>query len=111
METNRREAPFRAGLDELYRVIRTRQEAGDVDNSYVARLSAGGQDEVLKKIGEECTELLLAAKNGSAREMLHELADLQFHLLVWMGQSGITPADLENELAVRAGVSGLDKKT
>jgi phosphoribosyl-ATP pyrophosphohydrolase len=73
----------------------------DPGQSYVARLTGQGADAVLKKIGEECTEVILAAKNGDPEQSVHELADLWFHLLVWMAQASITPQDVEAELGRR----------
>ena len=96
------ERESRFGLAALYERIRERQRGGSAESSYVARLSQAGQDAVLQKIGEECIELLLAAKGGERSAMIHELADLQFHLLVWMGQAGLSLEDLEGELARRA---------
>lgn len=96
-------------LHALYAVVQERLREAQPEGSYVARLAAGGEDAVLKKIGEECCEVLLAAKGQHKTQMVHELADLQFHLLVWMAQAGITPADVEAELATRAGRSGLER--
>ena len=79
--------------------------------SYVASLNAKGEDAVLQKIGEEACEVVIAAKNGEAGAAIHELADLWFHLLVWMARAGITPADVESELGRRFGHSGLEKST
>ena len=87
-------------LTQVYDRIRERMSA-DPAESYVARLTAEGEDAVLKKVGEECTEVLLAAKNGEHGPAIHELADLWFHLLVWMAQAGITPHDVETELGER----------
>jgi phosphoribosyl-ATP pyrophosphohydrolase len=87
-------------LAQVYARIRQRLSA-DASESYVARLAAQGQDAVLKKIGEECCEVLLAAKNGERAPAVHELADLWFHLLVWMAQAGIAPEDVEAELGRR----------
>lgn len=96
-------------LHALYELVQQRLQAADPQASYVARLAAGGEDAVLKKIGEECCEVLLAAKGRHKAQMVHELADLQFHLLVWMAQAGITPADVEAEFAARAGRSGPER--
>lgn len=94
------------GLEELFAVIQKRMTA-DPKQSYVAQLIHGGEDAILKKVGEECCELLLAAKNPPRGPKVHELADLWFHLLVWMADQGITPAELKEELGTRFGRSGL----
>ena len=96
----------RFGIAALFERIRERQRENDPDSSYVARLNQAGEDAVLRKIGEESIELLLAAKSGERSSMIHELADLQFHLLVWMAQAGLTLEDLEGELARRAQRAG-----
>jgi phosphoribosyl-ATP pyrophosphohydrolase len=93
--------------EELYGVIQERLAQGDPGRSYVAALATRGPDAALQKIGEECTEVLLAAKNGERAAIVHELADLQFHLLVWMAMAGITPREVAGELASRAGRPGL----
>jgi phosphoribosyl-ATP pyrophosphohydrolase len=87
-------------LNQVYERIRERLEA-DPEHSYVARLAHQGADAMLKKIGEECTEVILAAKNGQKAPAVHELADLWFHLLVWMAQAGISPSEVEVELGRR----------
>jgi len=87
-------------LNQVYDRILERLSA-DPGESYVARLTGQGADAVLKKIGEECTEVILAAKNGQMDPAVHELADLWFHLLVWMAQAGINPQDVEAELGRR----------
>ncbi len=93
-------------LDQVYEVILSRMAANPAE-SYVAQLVQRGEDAVLKKIGEESCEVLLAAKNGQRDETVHELADLWFHLLVLMAQVGIQPQEIEEELGARFGRSGL----
>jgi phosphoribosyl-ATP pyrophosphohydrolase len=83
------------------------RRAADPAESYVASLQAKGLDAILKKIGEESSELLIAAKNGDRGEGLHELADLWFHMLVWMAHAGHSLDDLRGELGARYGRSGL----
>ncbi len=101
----------RAGLtDELYRVIEARRGAADPERSYVASLFAGGSDRILKKAGEEMVEVLIAAKNRGSEEVVAELADLVFHLLVMMADLEIPPARVRAELARRFGRSGLEEK-
>ncbi|WP_019586322.1 bifunctional phosphoribosyl-AMP cyclohydrolase/phosphoribosyl-ATP diphosphatase HisIE [Deinococcus apachensis] len=77
------------------------------ENSYVARLHAGGLDRVLKKISEEAGEVLLAAKNGDRAELATEAADLFFHTLFAMAELGVSPADVAAVLRTREGKSGL----
>jgi len=96
-------------LARLARVIEGRRGA-DPDASYVARLLARGPDAVLKKIGEEATETVMAAKDGDARRIVHETADLWFHCLVMLAQYGLSPADVLAELERREGLSGLEEK-
>ncbi|MBB6098518.1 phosphoribosyl-ATP pyrophosphohydrolase/phosphoribosyl-AMP cyclohydrolase [Deinobacterium chartae] len=77
------------------------------ENSYVARLHAGGLDRVLKKIGEEATEVVLAAKNRDREELALEAADLLFHMLFALAEVGVSPDDVARVLAEREGKSGL----
>ncbi len=77
------------------------------ENSYVARLHAGGLDRVLKKVAEESGEVLLAAKNGDKAELATETADLLFHTLFALAEVGVTPGDVARVLAAREGKSGL----
>ena len=96
-------------LERLASVVASRRGA-DPDASYVARLFAKGPDAVLKKIGEEATETVMAAKDGVAQRIVAETADLWFHCIVLLAQHGLTPADVLDELARREGLSGLDEK-
>ena len=82
----------------------------DPSTSYVASLFAKGDDAILKKIGEEATETVLAAKDGDPARITAEVADLWFHCLVLLARHGLSPADVLAELARREGVSGLDEK-
>ncbi len=93
-------------LEQVYDRIAARMDA-DPEDSYVASLNRKGEDALLQKIGEECCELLIAAKNGRKPESVHELADLIFHLLVWMARAGYTLDDVRAELGARFGRSGL----
>ncbi|GAA5514742.1 histidine biosynthesis bifunctional protein HisIE [Deinococcus carri] len=104
------EAPALTGLDgTLERVYGTITErlATLPENSYVARLHAGGLDRVLKKISEEAGEVLLAAKNADRAELATEVADLLFHTLFAMAEVGVSPADVAAVLHEREGRSGL----
>lgn len=96
-------------FSQLFQVILERKTA-DPQESYVASLFEKGEDTQLQKMAEECTELLLAAKNKDMEGSIHELADLWFHMLVWMAQRGISPDDVEKELGKRFGTSGLKEK-
>ena len=96
-------------LNKLAAVLEARKGA-DPQSSYVAGLYAKGLDAVLKKIGEEATETVLAAKSGEREKIVHETADLWFHTLVMLAQTGLKPDDILSELDRRFGVSGLDEK-
>ena len=96
-------------LNQLAAVLEARKNAAP-DSSYVAGLYAKGLDAILKKIGEEATETVLAAKQGDRRQIVHETADLWFHTLVLLAQQGLKPDDVLQELERRFGLSGLDEK-
>ena len=96
-------------LTRLADVIEARREA-DPRSSYVAGLLHGGRDAVLKKIGEEATETVLAAKAGKAESVVYETADLWFHSLVMLAERGFTSRDVLAELERRFGVSGVQEK-
>ncbi|MET0936169.1 MAG: phosphoribosyl-ATP diphosphatase, partial [Luteibacter sp.] len=103
-------------LDRLAAVIRSRLPAqgGDPGTSYVARLLHKGPDAFLKKIGEEATEVVMAAKDadhgGDRTKIVNEVADLWFHCLVALAHYGLTPAEVIAELARREGTSGIEEK-
>ena len=82
------------------------RKGGDPGSSYVAALFAKGEDAILKKIGEEATETVMAAKDGDKIRVASEVADLWFHCLVLLSRHGLGPADVLAELARREGVSG-----
>jgi phosphoribosyl-ATP pyrophosphohydrolase len=96
-------------LNELAAVIESRR-GGDPQQSYVARLLQGGEDAILKKIGEEATETVMAAKDGSHERIIAETADLWFHCLIMLAHYGLQPAQVLQELSRRAGTSGLEEK-
>ena len=96
-------------LNKLATVLESRKGAAP-ESSYVAGLYAKGLDAILKKIGEEATETVIAAKGGDASEVVHELADLWFHTLVLLAHQGLGPDDVLAELEQRFGLSGLDEK-
>src|SRR5690349_12938859 len=96
-------------LQRLAATIEARK-ASDADSSYVAALTAKGLDAILKKIGEEATETVLAAKGGDKLQVVKETADLWFHCMVMLAWHGLTPKDVLMELERREGVSGIDEK-
>ena len=96
-------------LARLAAAIESRKGA-DPKASYVAALFAKGEDAILKKIGEEATETVMAAKDGDKLRIAAEVADLWFHCLVLLAQHGLGPADVLAELARREGVSGIAEK-
>ena len=96
-------------LQQLAEILEQRKTA-EVDSSYVASLYHKGLDAILKKIGEEATETVMAAKDGDKEKLVYEVADLWFHTLVLLAQEGLKPDDVLQELARRFGVSGLDEK-
>jgi phosphoribosyl-ATP pyrophosphohydrolase len=96
-------------LDRLAEVIEERKGA-DPQHSYVARLFARGEDAVLKKLGEEATEAVMAGKTGDRRQIVGEMADLWFHCLVALAYYGLKPSDVLMELRRREGISGIDEK-
>jgi len=96
-------------LDRLAEMLEARKTAS-ADSSYVAKLYAKVTDAILKKIGEEATETVMAAKDDQAEKIIYEVADLWFHTLVLLAHKGLKPADVLNELARREGLSGLAEK-
>ena len=96
-------------LSRLAETLESRKSA-DPASSYVAKLYAKGLDTILKKIGEEATETVIAAKDGDKAQVLYEMADLWFHCMVLLAQQGLHPDDVLAELARREGLSGLVEK-
>jgi phosphoribosyl-ATP pyrophosphohydrolase len=96
-------------LEELVKVLKARK-AADPAKSYVASLYAKGLDAILKKIGEEATETVIAAKGGEAKQLVHEMADLWFHTLVLLVHQGLEVEEVLFELKSRFGRSGLEEK-
>ena len=96
-------------LDRLAATIAERRDA-DPSSSYVAQLLARGDDAILKKIGEEATETVMAAKDGDRLRVVAEVADLWFHCLVLLARHGLGPDDVRAELARREGTSGIAEK-
>jgi len=95
-------------LARLAAVIESRR-GGDPERSYVARLFAKGADAMLKKVGEEATEVVMAGKDGDPAKLTAEVADLWFHTLVVLAAHGLRPADVLAELRRREGLSGLEE--
>ena len=96
-------------LNRLSELLDERKSA-DPASSYVAKLYAKGLDSILKKIGEEATETVIAAKGGNTEEIIYETADLWFHTLVLLSHAGLSAQDVLNELARREGLSGIAEK-
>lgn len=96
-------------LIKLAAVLEARKSA-DPKSSYVAGLYAKGLDAILKKIGEEATETVIAAKGGDNAQIVYETADLWFHTLVLLARQGLGPEDVLKELDRRFGLSGLEEK-
>ncbi|MEJ2621514.1 MAG: phosphoribosyl-ATP diphosphatase [Candidatus Thiodiazotropha sp.] len=96
-------------LQQLAQVLEARKQAAP-DSSYVARLYDKGLDAILKKIGEEATETVMAAKDGDADKIVYETADLWFHTLVLLAHQGLGPELVLQELQRRFGLSGLEEK-
>lgn len=96
-------------LDQLEAVLEQRKGA-DPNDSYVASLYHKGLDTILKKIGEEATETVIAAKGGDRAQIIYETADLWFHTLVLLSRQGIGHREILDELARRFGVSGHEEK-
>jgi phosphoribosyl-ATP pyrophosphohydrolase len=96
-------------LERIAATLEDRKRA-DPKTSYVARLLSEGEDAVLKKIGEEATETVLAAKGGDRLHLVRETADLWFHCMILLARHGLGPADVLAELHRREGISGLDEK-
>ena len=95
-------------LERLADVIEQRRSS-DPDKSYVARLFHKGTDAILKKVGEEATETVMAAKDGDPQKIVYEVADLWFHTMLALAQFGLRPSDVLKELARREGLSGLEE--
>lgn len=98
-----------AVIEELALILESRKQA-DSANSYVAGLYAKGLDAILKKVGEEATETVMAAKDGDPEKLVYEIADLWFHTLVLLVHQGLSPDQVLAELERRMGTSGLTEK-
>ena len=96
-------------LNRLSTLLEQRKLA-DPASSYVAKLYAKGMDSILKKVGEEAAETIIAAKNNDKQAIIYETADLWFHTLIMLAKADLKPQDVLNELARREGLSGLEEK-
>ena len=96
-------------LHRLSETLASRRHA-DPETSYTAKLFAGGPDSILKKIGEESAELIMAAKDGKRLKIVWESTDLIFHVLVLLAHFGLSIEDVSQEMRRREGVSGIDEK-
>lgn len=96
-------------LHKLSEVLKARKQA-DPESSYVASLYAAGTDKILKKLGEEATETVIAGKGGQREEIIYETADLWFHSLVLLAHNDIDPQLILDELDRRFGLSGHEEK-
>lgn len=98
--------------DILYRIAQTLEtrKTADPETSYTARLMHKGLDAILKKVGEEAVETVMAAKDGDRLHLVREVADVWFHTLILLAHQGLGPDDVLAELARREGISGIDEK-
>ena len=96
-------------LDRIAASIEARKD-GDPEKSYVAKLFSKGDDAMLKKIGEEATEVVLAAKGDDRLHLVREVTDLWFHCMIVLARHGLGPDDVLAEMKRREGISGLDEK-
>ncbi len=97
-------------LDAIYQIVLERKSLGDGEKSYVKSLFDKGLDKILSKIGEEATETAIAGKGGEPQEVVYEVADLFFHVLVLLGYYEIKPEQVYDELRRRFGLSGIEEK-
>ena len=96
-------------LHRLSETLASRRHA-DPETSYTAKLFAGGPDSILKKIGEESAELIMASKDGKRLNIVRESADLVYHVLVLLAFYGLSIEDVSQEMRRREGISGIDEK-
>ncbi len=96
-------------IQRLTQELEARKNA-DPQTSYVAKLYSKGMNGILKKVGEQAAETIIAAKDGSQEDLIYETADLWFHTMVMLAQAGLSAEDVLNELARREGLSGLVEK-
>ena len=97
-------------LEKIYQIVQERKQFGDGENSYVKSLFDKGLDKILSKIGEEATETAIAGKGGDRDEVVYEVADLFFHVVVLLGYYDLPPEKIYVELRRRFGLSGIEEK-
>ena len=97
-------------LEALYQIVQERKQLGDGEKSYVKSLFDNGLDKILSKIGEEATETAIAGKGGDRDEVVYEVADLFFHVVVLLGYYDLPPEKIYAELRRRFGLSGIEEK-
>jgi phosphoribosyl-ATP pyrophosphohydrolase len=97
-------------LEALYQIVQERKQLGDGEESYVKSLFDKGLDKILSKIGEEATETAIAGKGGDRNEVIYEVADLFFHVIVLLGYYDLPPEKIYEELRRRFGLSGIEEK-
>jgi phosphoribosyl-ATP pyrophosphohydrolase len=97
-------------LEALYQIVQERKQLGDGEKSYVKSLFDKGLDKILSKIGEEATETAIAGKGGDRDEVVYEVADLFFHVIVLLGYYDLPPEKIYEELRRRFGLSGIEEK-
>ena len=97
-------------FDAVYQIIQERKLQGDGEQSYVKSLFDKGLDKILSKIGEEATETVIAGKGGDRDEVVYEVADLFFHVLILLGYYDLPPEKIYVELSRRFGMSGIEEK-
>lgn len=100
---------FEVVIKDLQNVIKDRKD-GDASSSYVAKLCSKGVKKIAQKVGEEAVEVAIAATENDKKEVVQESADLLFHLLILWEKMGIDADDIGDELASRAGISGIEEK-
>lgn len=96
-------------IQRLTALLESRKDA-DPKTSYVAKLYSKGMNSILKKVGEEAAETIIAAKDGSKEDLIYETADLWFHTMVMLSEAGLSAQDVLDELARREGLSGIAEK-
>lgn len=97
-------------LDTIYQIVQERKQRSTGETSYVKSLFDKGLDKILSKIGEEATETAVAGKGGDPEEIVYEVADLFFHVLILLGYYDLPPEKIYAELRRRFGVSGIAEK-
>lgn len=97
-------------LQSVYTTIKHRQQLGNSDTSWTAKLLNSGTEKICKKLSEETTETIMGAIRNDPDNVIYESADVLYHLMVLWADQGITPNQVLNELARRQGISGITEK-